>query len=146
MEKTWILVPLWQGLNAFEFQNRAERAGNEALRERLEQEERRENEQLRERLEREFESARSEAELNTQGASELKNLRQKSKHSSEPQQDPNQKSEVQPELNQLPEAPKLTEGSEHNEPKQNSEVKQYPAKAVVTNLRNSDLNDYYVSS
>ncbi|XP_026324515.1 uncharacterized protein LOC113233583 isoform X5 [Hyposmocoma kahamanoa] len=124
--------------------NRADRAGNEALRERLEQEERRENEQLRARLEREFESAKSEAESNAQVAAEAKNLRENTKQSSETQQTQNQKPEVQPEVNQVPEPQKSSEVSEPNEPKQT--VKQFPVKAT-TPLRNSDLrtpdvNDY----
>lgn len=144
--KTKVNAPLLKDLKAFKFQNRAERAGNEALRERLEQEERRENEQLRERLEREFESARSEAESNSQGPSEVKNLRQDSKQSIEPQQNINQKPDVQPEENQVQEVQKSLDGLENNEPKHDSDVKQFPAKGVPTplrnDLRNSDLNDY----
>lgn len=126
------------GLKVFKFQNRADRAGNEALQERLEQEERKENEQLRERLEREFESAKSEAESNAQ---ETKNLRQDHKHSTDPLQTLNLKQEA----NQLPEAQKLHDGPEN---KQNSDIKQFPVNIVPTNplrnsdLRNSDFSDY----
>lgn len=138
----------FSAFKVFKFQNRADRAGNEALRERLEQEERRENEQLRERLEREFESAKSEAESNAQGL-EVKNLRQDIKQSPEPQQNVHLKQEVQQEAIQLPDAQlakKLQEGSEHNENKQNSDVKQFPVQEANplrnSDLRNSDLNDY----
>lgn len=45
-------------------------------------------------------------------------------------------------MNQAPETQKSPEGSETNEPKQNSDVKQSPAKAIPPSLRNSELNDY----